>query len=109
MRRRLLLAAVAVSARALLIHYHASVSERIDVAAVDREFGYCAASDCQPSVISYEAGTLMLDVVDARTNRVIWRAWAQDRLEGLIDNQDMMEEQINEAVTRMLERLPPAL
>jgi hypothetical protein len=90
----------------LLIHYHANVSQRIDVNRIDRQYGYCYGEDCSVRVMEYEAGTLVLDVVDTRTDRVIWRGWAQDSLEGVIGNQDRMERMINQAVARMLERFP---
>ena len=93
----------------LLIHYHASINQRIDVNRVDRRYGYCYGVDCPADVIEYEAGTLVLDIVDSRTNRVIWRGWAQDTVEGVLDNEDEMARQIDEAVTRMLARLPPPL
>jgi hypothetical protein len=93
----------------LLIHYHASINQRIDVNRVDRRYGYCYGVDCPSDVIEYEAGTLVLDIVDGRTNRVIWRGWAQNTVEGVLDNEDEMARQINEAVTRMLARLPPRL
>jgi hypothetical protein len=51
----------------------------------------------------------VIDIVDTRTNRVIWRGWAQDTVEGVLDNQDRMARKIDEAVTRMLARLPPKL
>lgn len=63
----------------LLIHYHANITNRIDVNRVDRVYGYCARDDCPPGIVEYEAGTLVLDMVDARTNRLIWRGWAQRR------------------------------
>jgi hypothetical protein len=91
----------------LLLHYHASITQRIDVNGVDRGYGYyCYGGDCHARVIGYEAGTLVLDVVDTRTNRVIWRGWAQDSVEDVIDNQDKMARKINQAVTRMLGRFP---
>jgi hypothetical protein len=90
----------------LLIHYHANISQRIDVDRVDRASGYCYGEDCEPSTIEYEAGTLVLDLVDARTNRVIWRGWAQNTVKEMLNDRDKMAEQINEAVTRMLQRLP---
>jgi hypothetical protein len=89
----------------LLIHYHANISQRIDVDRVDRDLGYCAEG-CAPPVTEYEAGTLVLDIVETRTNRVIWRGWAQDTVEDALDNPDEMERQINEGVTRMLAQLP---
>ena len=94
----------------LLIHYHASIDRRIDINRADQAHGYCYEADCQqPEVVNYEAGTLVLDFVDARTNRVIWRGWAQDSLEGVLENQDRMARQVNEAVARMLKQLPPRL
>jgi hypothetical protein len=93
----------------LLIHYHANITQRLDVYGVDREHGYCFDEECKAWVTDYEAGTLVLDLVDAGTNRVIWRGWAQDSVEDVLDNEDRMARQINEAVSRMLARLPPRL
>jgi hypothetical protein len=91
----------------LLLHYHANVNHRFEVNGVDRQYGYCYG-DCQPQVIEYEQGTLVIDVVDAKTNKVVWRGWAQDSVEGIIDNQERLERQISEAVTRMMTRFPAA-
>ena len=93
----------------LLIHYHASINQRIDVNRADREHGYCYEDDCQAGVVEYEAGTIVLDIVDTRTNRVIWRGWAQDSVEDVLNNQDRMAQKIDEAVRRMLARVPPRL
>jgi uncharacterized protein DUF4136 len=92
----------------LLIHYHASINERLNVNRVDSNYGYCY-DNCAPETSAYEAGTLVLDIVDARTNRVIWRGWAQDSVEEVLNNQDRMAKKIHEAVTRMLATLPPKL
>lgn len=93
----------------LLIHYHANISERIDVDRMDSERGYCYAAGCSPSVLEYEAGTLILDVIDARTNRLIWRGWAQGSVKGMLDNQDTMARQINDGITRMFTTFPRPL
>lgn len=89
----------------LLIHYHASINQRLDVSGADRKYGYC--DDCKPYV--YDAGTLLLDFVDARTNKLVWRGWAERSMDGVIDNQEWMEEEIDEVVTRILERFPRRL
>jgi hypothetical protein len=86
----------------LWLHYHANITQSVDVNAADRKYGDCGA--CSPSV--YDAGTLMLDFVDARANRLVWRGWVEGSLEGAIDNQDLMEQTIDDAVTRILARLP---
>jgi hypothetical protein len=92
----------------LLIHYHASIDRRLNVNVADRQYGYCYQDDCPAYVSEYEAGTLVVDVVDTRTNRVIWRSWAQDSVEPMLNNADTMERKINEGVTRMMERFPVA-
>lgn len=86
----------------LVLHYHASVTQRVDANAVDQKYGYC--EECSPSV--FDAGTLTLDVVDARTNRLIWRGWAESTFDGVIDNQQWLERQIDESVAQILQRLP---
>jgi hypothetical protein len=91
----------------LLVHYHASVTQEIDVRNLDREYRYCENADCRPYV--YDAGTLFVDLVDPRTNKLVWRGWAEGSVEGVIDNQDWMEARVDEAVTRILERLPRRL
>jgi len=90
----------------LRIHYHASITNRLDVSSVDRARGYCATQNCSVDVTEYEAGTLVLDIVDARTNRVIWRGWAQDAVGNMLENRSTMEKKINEAVSKILAQLP---
>ena len=89
----------------LLVHYHASVSQKVDVYETDRQYGYCYA-DCQPQVVDYEQGTLVVDIVDAKTSKVVWRGWAQDVMNGVIDNQDRLDQQVDEGVTKMMLLLP---
>jgi len=92
----------------LRVHYHASITQRLDVRAADSRYGSCTGDECV-EVTEFEAGTLVLDLVDVRTNRVIWRGWAQDSVEGVLDDRDKLEAQINRAVARIMERLPRTL
>jgi Domain of unknown function (DUF4136) len=90
------------------IHYHASINTRFDV----REENYSGNCDdddvCQSRVIEYEAGTLVVDIVDEQTNRLIWRGWAQDSVEGVLGHNDRLNRKIDEGVIRMFARLPRA-
>jgi hypothetical protein len=88
----------------LVIHIHARVDQRLDTNAIDREYGRCEVEECQPMV--YDAGTLLLDFIDTRTNTLAWRGWAEGSLDGVIDDQQWMEKTIDEAVESILERLP---
>jgi len=89
----------------LLIHYHASVTQEISANGADQPYAYC--EDCKPYV--YDAGTILVDLVDARTRRLVWRGWAEGSIAGAIDDQVWMEKRIDDAVARILERLPPGL
>ncbi len=86
----------------LRVHYHANINQRFQV----NEPTDCATGNCQASVIDYEQGTLVIDVLDTKTNRVVWRGWAQDSMQGIIDNQDRLERQVDEAVRKMFARFP---
>lgn len=89
----------------LRLHYHASVSQRLDLGGTN--LPYRACDSCMPFM--YDTGTLVLDFVDTRTNTLVWRAWAEESLGGAIDNQEWMEKQIDETVARLLEQLPRGL
>jgi uncharacterized protein DUF4136 len=88
-----------------VLHYHASVNQRVDAGGADEKYGYC--EDCHPSV--FDAGTLTLDIVDARTNRLVWRGWAESTFDGVVDNQQWLEHRVDEAVARILQTLPAGL
>jgi hypothetical protein len=92
----------------LLVRYHASVTQRIDLSDIDRESGNCGDGDsCRPYV--YDAGSLVVDFVDARTDKLVWRGWSEESVDGAIDNQALMERKIDRAVARILQRLPARL
>jgi len=90
----------------LLLHYHASIDTRIDVGQTEREYGACRNGDCQSWVVNYEAGTLVLDMVDAKSERLIWRGWAQDSVAPMLADRNRMRQKIQEAVGRMMGRFP---
>jgi hypothetical protein len=91
----------------LLVHYHASVSQEIDIRELDRSSSYCADYDCEPFI--YDKGTLFVDLVEPRTDKLIWRGWAEGSIDGVIDNQAWMESRIDEIVAKILGRLPHGL
>jgi hypothetical protein len=93
----------------LLVHYHATVIQRVFVNGNARGGEDCRFDDCRPRVDVYEAGTLLIDIVDARTKRLVWRGWAEDDLAGALANQDRFEQFIDDAVAGMLQRLPRPL
>ena len=91
----------------LLVHYHANMIQRIEAKDLDGEFGSCEQGNCRADV--YDAGTILIDLVEPHTNKVIWRGWVEDSMEGVVDNQAWMETRITQAVTRIFERMPHRL
>ena len=96
---------VTTGAPDLLVHYHANVSKTFDVNGVDMRNGYCYDT-CQPNVIDYMQGPIVLDVVSTKTNRVVWRGWFQDSMEGVIDNQDRLRAELEKGIPKMMKELP---
>lgn len=90
----------------LRLHYHASVTRRVNVDPLDHESGDCYGAACGTEVTEYDAGTIVLDVVDAQTNQVVWRGWAQDALRNLLDDRETTARAVETAVTRMLAQFP---
>ena len=86
----------------LLVHYHASVEQSVNANGLDQP--YLSCEDCEPYV--YDAGTIVVDLVDARTHRLVWRGWAEGSIDGVVDNQEWMEKRVDNAVARIMERLP---
>jgi hypothetical protein len=90
----------------LLVHYHANLSPHMQVATDQAGSGACYDADCRVRVYDDEMDTILVDVVDARTNRLIWRGWAQNATVGTIDHPSRFDARIREAVARMFARFP---
>jgi hypothetical protein len=54
----------------------------------------------------YKEGTLVLEIVDFKTNQLVWKAAAEGALTELRNPEDA-DEVVNRAVRQMLERFPP--
>jgi hypothetical protein len=54
----------------------------------------------------YEEGTLIVDIIDGRTGDLAWRGMARGIVQDY-DNIESMQEDINDAVFRILAKFPP--
>jgi hypothetical protein len=86
----------------LLVHYHASVRDRIDIRQIDEPRDYQGATE----TFVYQEGTILLDIADARSKRVIWRGWAQADLADLLIEPESMALRLADIARRMFERFP---
>ena len=79
-----------------LIVYHIAVQNKVDI---DR-YGYWGR---RVHVRRYKEGSIILDIVDARTKEMVWRGVAQGTVSYLKGD----PERVNEAVSKLLEEYPP--
>ena len=86
----------------LHVHIHVNMTQEIDTSLIDQEF--CAEGDCRPFI--YDSGTLVVDLVDPVSNRLVWRGWAESSLGELVNDQSAMERRIDDSVEQILARLP---
>lgn len=91
----------------LLVHYHASVRQRVDVIRADEGRGYSSPRDGRSDqVLEYEEGTLIVDVAEPKAKAILWRGWAQTDVGGMLDDPREMEKRIRESVRLMMQKFP---
>lgn len=97
----------ATTAPDLLVHYHASVRQRVDVIRADEGRGYSSPQDGKSDhVVEYEEGTLIVDIAEPKAKAILWRGWSQTDVGGLLENPREMEKRIRESVRLMMRKLP---
>ncbi len=91
----------------LLVHYHASIRQRVDVIRADEGRGYSSPRDSRSDmVVEYDEGTLIIDMAEPKAKSILWRGWAQTDVGGLVENPREMEKRIRESVQRMMRQFP---
>lgn len=89
----------------LLIRYHENTEHKVEILAVDSVYDYDPSYENR--VIEFDEGTLVVDIAEAGSNKVVWRGWAQTNIDRALVDPQFMEKKIDEATRRMFERLPP--
>jgi hypothetical protein len=102
--------AAAPAKAGFLVGYHVVVKERVDAATLGGWYGHGGwwgpGQPVQPVVRRYEEGTLILDVIDPATDRLLWRGTGT----AVVDpdaSPKAKERRINTVVAKVLERFPP--
>jgi hypothetical protein len=93
----------------LIVHYHIVVEDRTIV--TTDPYGHYYSPywmRLQTNIYPYREGTLIIDLMDANTDNLIWRGWAVAVLENVY-NTDQVEDLINTAVTRIFKDFPQAV
>ncbi len=91
----------------LLVHYHASVRQRVDVIRADEARGYSSQGlGSSEKIVEFDEGTLIVDVLEPKSKLVVWRGWSQTDVGGLLNDPRAMEKRINASVKLMMQRFP---
>lgn len=90
------------------VAYIVTIDTRTDVHTIPVTYGWgwWGVMGTETYVDQYEQGTLLLDVIDAGSNKLVWRGSAAARV---VDEEtpERRTQRVNEAVEKILERFPP--
>lgn len=93
----------------VLVSYHYGVADKLDIQSFHSHFGYYPCVHCSDiSVRQYREGTLVIDIVDPKTRRMVWRGVSERRIPSF-DSPEERRLYINETVAAIFEQFPPNL
>jgi hypothetical protein len=99
--------------------FHTAIKKRIDVWTMNSMYGYPPGWGWNhysrtrrmyahsPRMVSYDEGTLIVDVVNAKNGQLIWRGALQARLDDKKRTPEEKEKRITDAVEKIFARFPP--
>jgi hypothetical protein len=89
-----------------LVTYHAVLDKGFNASAAGEAYGYKSAISGAPANEEVEKGSLVIDIVDPNTKRLIWRGIAQADID-FTASEAVKRERLYEAVRRILKQFPP--
>ncbi len=91
----------------LTVHFHATVRNRVDVFETDRLAGFDQSSYASNAQMrEYEEGTVLVDVAERATKKLIWRGWMQTDLSGTIGNMPALAERVDRGMVKLFQQFP---
>jgi hypothetical protein len=91
---------------ALLLAYYTGTQQKVNVTDYGYGYGYRGWGGGGMDVTQYTQGTIILDIIDAKTKQLIWRSVATGALASKPDP-EQAEERIGEVMKQMLAEFPP--
>ncbi|QBF81885.1 DUF4136 domain-containing protein [Shewanella maritima] len=100
----------------LLVNYLTKVDKKINVDTFHtnygynpyyyRGWGYGGSMQSHTTVREYEVGTLIIDLVDNKTDKLVWRGTVADTIKNKSTPEER-EQLINEAINKVMLNFPP--
>jgi hypothetical protein len=90
----------------LVLHYHIIVDDQSIVTTDPHGYFYSPYwMHLRTNVYQYREGTLIIDLMESKTNNLIWRGWAGSALEGVYTS-DQIDALIKRAVDKIFKKFP---
>lgn len=98
------------------VRYHAAIEGKVSVQTINDTYGYgpgwgpgpARGATTQTYVREWNEGTLVLDVVDGKSRKLVWRASAQAEVSAEPPPPEERDETLKQAVDDMLADFPPS-
>ena len=91
----------------LVVHFHATVRDRVNVFEVDRAAGYDQTGYGKGTQVQqYEEGTVLVDIAEAAGKKMIWRGWMQTDLSGVIGDNAELGKRVRTGMLKMFGTFP---
>ena len=93
----------------LLVVYHLSLMERIEASDIDRYYGLQYGSQMrglQPTATSYDEGTLIIDLIQRESRKLVWRGIGRKQIVSLAKTEEARRN-IRSAVAVIMKEYPP--
>lgn len=92
----------------LLVAYHAAFERDLRITGFSDGFGpYRFGRNVSARTEDILTGTLVVDLIDGRTNRIVWRGIATKEIDPKA-NPDKRDRNINKAAARLFQNYPPS-
>jgi hypothetical protein len=90
----------------LILHYHIIVKDKSVLVTQPYVYNYSSYwTRMETNIYSYREGTLILDLMDSKTNNLIWRGWAVSPLDSSYKPEEI-DQLIKAAVAKIFKKFP---
>lgn len=89
----------------LTVHFHATVRNRVEVFESDQRAGYDQPGS-HAQIHEYEEGTILVDVAERTSRKMIWRGWMQTDVSGTIADNAELTNRVRRGMTELFKKFP---
>jgi|GEM_PF-1189249 len=89
----------------LTVHFHATVRNRVEVFEADQRAGYVQPGS-HSQIHEFEEGTILVDVAERTSRKMIWRGWLQTDVTGAIEDNAELANRVRRGMTELFKKFP---